>query len=171
MTRLHPKWASWQVQSPDEIYCENMFDLPVGLRAQILSLETVSVYVRVWMENSTDFVLQGINVLRESVQVWKLGRFPRSQSTDIDTERQGLALQFSGFHNPVVQKGLKTGLKIVTVLWFLIKAVFRNERIVISDVKSLRSQLSSPHESVYSEIKRRTQIRCLIKTEEKTSTN
>lgn len=88
------------------------------------------------MENSTDFVLQGINVLRESVQVWKLGRFPRSQSTDIDTERQDLAPQFSGFHNPVVQKGMKTGLKIFTVLWFLIKAIFRKERIVNSDVKT-----------------------------------
>lgn len=88
------------------------------------------------MENSTDFVLQGINVLRESVQVWKLGRFPRSLSTDIDTERQDLAPQFSGFHNPVVQKGMKTGLKIFTVLWFLIKAIFRKERIVNSDVKT-----------------------------------
>lgn len=170
MTRLHPKWASWQAQSPDEIYCENILDLPAGLHAQILPLETVSVYVRVWMENSTDFVLQGINVLRESVQVWKLGRFPRSQSTDIDSERQGLAPQFSSFHNPVVQKGLKAGLKIFTVLWFLIKAVFRKETIVNSDVKSFRSQFSGPRESVCSEIKRRTQIRFLIKTE-KTSTN
>lgn len=113
-----------------------MLGLPAGLHAQIFSLETVSIYVCVWMENSTDFVLQGINVLRESVQVWKLGRFPRSLSTDIDTERQDLAPQFSGFHNPVVQKGMKTGLKIFTVLWFLIKAIFRKERIVNSDVKT-----------------------------------
>lgn len=94
-----------------------MLGLPAGLHAQIFSLETVHIYVRVWMENSTDFILQGINVLRESVQVWKLGRFPRSQSTDIDIERQGLAPQFSGFHNPVVQKGLKTGLKTFTGFW------------------------------------------------------
>lgn len=142
-------------ESPDEIYCENMLGLPAGLHAQIFSSETVSVYVHVWTENSTDFVLQGINVLRESVQVWKLGRFPRSQSTDIDTERQGLAPQFSGFHNPVVQKGLKTGLKIFTVLWFLIKAVSRKERIMNSDVKSFRSQLSGLHESICSKMKRR----------------
>lgn len=89
----------------------------------------------------------------------KLGRFPGSQSTDIDTERQGLAPQFSGFHNPVVQKGLKTGLKIFAVLWFLIKAVFRKERrIVNSDMKSSRCQLSGPCVSVCSEIKIRTRI-------------
>lgn len=147
------------LESPDELYCENMLGLAAGLHARIFSLETVSVYLCMWMENSTDFVLQGINVLRASVQVWKLGRFPGSQSTDIDTERQGLAPQFSGFHNPVVQKGLKTGLKIFAVLCFLIKAVFRKERrIVNSDMKSSRCQLSGPCVSVCSEIKIRTRI-------------
>lgn len=104
-----------------------------------------------WKTAQTDFVLQGVNILRASVPVWKLGRFPRSQSTDIATESQGLAPQFFSFHAPFVQKGLKTGLKGFTVVCFFIKSVFKEERrIVNTDVKSFKSQLSDPHGSVWS---------------------
>lgn len=88
-------------------------------------------------------------MLRANVQVWKLGRFPRSQSTDVATERQGLAPQFSGFHAPIVQKGLKTGLKGFTAVCFFVKAVFKEESTNVNiDMKSFRSQLSDPHGSV-----------------------
>jgi len=88
-------------------------------------------------------------MLRASVQVWKLGRFPRSQSTDTATESQGLAPQFSSFHAPVVQKVLKTGLKGFTVVCFFIKPAFKEERKIVNiDVKSFRSHLSDPQGSV-----------------------
>lgn len=87
---------------------------------------------RGWKTALTDFLLQGVNELRASVQVWKLGRFPRFQSTDIATESQSLAPQFSGVHALIVQKGLKTDLKDSTVDCFFIKALFQEGRRIVN---------------------------------------
>lgn len=117
------------LDNPDEVFCQNTLGLPVGLRAHIFSLETERTYMCMcgWKTTQTVFVLWGVNVLKANVQVWKLGRFPRSQSTDTATESQGLAPQFSGFHALIVQKGLKTGLKVFVVVCLFIKAIFKEE--------------------------------------------
>lgn len=61
--------------NPDEVYCGNTLAY-----VPRLSLETEHTFACVYERKmaQADFVLQGVNVLRASVQVWKLGMFPRS---------------------------------------------------------------------------------------------